>query len=704
MNSLVKGKGEKKSVSEMKNENKTKKQLMDELTELRKEIKKLQTQICKFEDGEKAPSNINDLKETTEALLESKERYRTVVENIDLRMTLIDSNYKIIMTNAAQGRLFHKPAGEFVGKECFREFEKRNTVCPHCPGTKAMALRCRTEVETEGVLDNGIRFSVKIYAFPVFSSNGAVTGFIETVEDITERKRTEQELGYFRRQYELILQSAGEGILGLDLEGRHAFVNPSAASMLGYEVKELIGQDSHAIWHHSKTDGSPYPEQECPIYAAYKDGAVHHVRDEVFWRKDGTSFPVAYTSTPILEDGKLAGAVVTFWDITERKLAKENINESEKKFKTIFNSARDGILLADIETKKFYLGNEAICQMLGYSLDEIKTLGVEEIHPEKDLPYVMEQFEKQRRKGIFIAKDIPLKKKDGSVIYVDINSVPIILGERTYMLGMFRDITDRRMAEEEIRKLNEELEQKVIQRTAEFEAANRELEAFSYSVSHDLKAPLRAIAGFSSILIEDHYDELDDEGKRLLNIVRDNTQKMGELIEDILALSRIGRKEIDLLEIDMDKLAKAVFDEIKATVPEREIQFDIKPLSPAYGYEGLVRQVFFNLLFNAIKFTRFKENAIIEVGGYVEGSENIYYVKDNGAGFDMQYADKLFGAFQRLHGEQFEGTGIGLAIVQRIMHRHGGRIWAKGKVNEGATFYFTLPKQQINERLKRIEG
>jgi light-regulated signal transduction histidine kinase (bacteriophytochrome) len=166
---------------------------------------------------------------------------------------------------------------------------------------------------------------------------------------------------------------------------------------------------------------------------------------------------------------------------------------------------------------------------------------------------------------------------------------------------------------------------------------------------------------------------------------------MGTLIDDLLSLSRIGRKEIERSKIDMDKLAKTVFDEIKATVPERGIQFDIKPLPPAYGDEGLLHQVFFNLLFNAIKFTRFKENAILQLGGYVEGTENVYYVKDNGVGFDMQYADKLFGAFQRLHGEQFEGTGIGLATVQRIIHRHGGRIWAEGKVNEGATFYFTLP-------------
>lgn len=234
-------------------------------------------------------------------------------------------------------------------------------------------------------------------------------------------------------------------------------------------------------------------------------------------------------------------------------------------------------------------------------------------------------------------------------------------------------------------------EKELIKRTTQLEAANKELEAFSYSVSHDLRAPLRAIDGFSRVLMEDYSDKLDSEGGRLLNIVRDNTQKMGQLIEDILALSRLGRKQMEISEIDMAKLAKSVFDELKTTVPERAIQLDIKTLLPAHGDQSMIRQVFVNLLSNAIKFTRPKEKAVIEISGATKGNENVYCVKDNGVGFDMQYLNKLFGVFQRLHSaEEFEGTGVGLAIVQRIIHRHGGRVWAEGNVNEGATFCFTL--------------
>jgi len=236
------------------------------------------------------------------------------------------------------------------------------------------------------------------------------------------------------------------------------------------------------------------------------------------------------------------------------------------------------------------------------------------------------------------------------------------------------------------RRLNEQL----AARGELLEAANTELEAFSYSVSHDLRAPLRAIDGFSRILEEDYSETFDDEGRRLLGVVRRNTQKMGVLIDDLLTFSRLGRKELARTPIVMGDMARSAFDELGP--PAREATLRVSDIPPAVGDPAMVRQVFANLLSNALKFAGKNGGAVIEVGGHDGAGENTYFVKDNGVGFDMKYADKLFGVFQRLHSnEEFEGTGVGLAIVQRVVYRHGGRVWAEGESGAGATFYFTLP-------------
>jgi len=251
---------------------------------------------------------------------------------------------------------------------------------------------------------------------------------------------------------------------------------------------------------------------------------------------------------------------------------------------------------------------------------------------------------------------------------------------------------------EKIRKLNELNHQLKIQ-TDKLEDANQELEAFAYSVSHDLRVPLRAIDGFSRILVEDYEDKLDDEGIRLLNIVRENTAKMGHLIDDILLLSRASRQEMKMNELDMAALVKSVYGEFHTDTEGRNIEFTVGNLPHAYGDRAMLGQVFQNLIGNAIKFTRNRDPAIIEVGGKKEGKEIVYYVQDNGAGFDMKYINKLFGLFQRLHSpEEFEGTGVGLSIVQRVIRRHGGRVWGEGTVDGGATIYFTLPTEKPKKK------
>ncbi len=319
-------------------------------------------------------------------------------------------------------------------------------------------------------------------------------------------------------------------------------------------------------------------------------------------------------------------------------------------------------------------------QTLGFTAEELLASPyIDFVHPE-DRDKTFAEAQRLTTEGeVTVSFENRYRCKDGSYKWFLWNAVPS--AERQVIYAAARDITERKRMEQLLEAQN-----------IQFEAANKEREAFSYSISHDLRAPLRAIDGFSRILLEDYADTLDAEGQRLLGVVRDNTQKMAQLIDDLLAFSRIGRAQMAASTIHMHALVQEVLEELKPTLGERAVRFEVNPLPEAQGDRAMIRQVVVNLLANAVKFTRPRPHAEIEVGARVENGQAIYYVKDNGAGFDMQYANKLFGVFHRLHRqEEFEGTGVGLAIVQRVVHRHGGRVWAEGKVNEGATFYFSLP-------------
>ncbi|MHB8139563.1 MAG: ATP-binding protein [Smithellaceae bacterium] len=323
-----------------------------------------------------------------------------------------------------------------------------------------------------------------------------------------------------------------------------------------------------------------------------------------------------------------------------------------------------------------------------------------------------------------IVRDYPLSIRNSSGQGIDVlYNASLYKNETGEVQGIFaaaRDITALRHAEKELQAAHDELELRVEERTDELkrannaleleiherkeveklialrtkllEVTNKELESFSYSVSHDLRAPLRAIDGYSRMILRDQRDHLNDDARRKFDLIRSNTQMMGKLIDDLLAFSRLGRLEINMTRLDMEGLVNDVWMELQIINPDRRIDFKIDKVPASKGDRTLIKQVYSNLLSNAVKYTKNKDKARIETGGYKEENENIYYVKDNGVGFDMDYYDKLFGVFQRLHGtDEYEGTGVGLAIVQRIIHRHGGRVWAEGQVEEGAAFYFTLP-------------
>jgi PAS domain S-box-containing protein len=374
----------------------------------------------------------------------------------------------------------------------------------------------------------------------------------------------------------------------------------------------------------------------------------------------------------------------------------EELQKNEQLFRALIENNADMMTMSTAEGKLLYC-SPSVTKVLGYSQKDFFNRGPDFVHPDDAPGLYVAVSSIMDSPGKMVYRRLRLKHFNGQYRWCE-TTVHNLLHDPYVksLVSNFRDIHDKKLAEEEIELLNTSLEQKVKERTAQLEAANKELEAFSYSVSHDLRAPLRAISGFARIFNEDLGPTLNDEGKRLLGIIRGNAERMGTLIDDLLTFSRLGRQSIKCVKTDMNQLVETVLGNIRNNM-SYNAEIKVNTLQHVVADPGLLSIVFNNLICNAIKYSSKVEKPVIEVSSYVEDNAVVVKITDNGVGFDMEYKDKLFGVFQRLHSsDEFEGTGVGLAIVQRIIHKHGGKVWAEGTVNKGASFYFSLPLETDN--------
>ncbi len=506
-----------------------------------------------------------------------------------------------------------------------------------------------------------------------------------------QRQKAERAQRESEEQIQTIFRGAPDAVIVIDERGTIIKWNPKAETIFGWQSYEVVGRSlqdtilphryretfNAGLQHFLGTRQEPAPGATIEIQAI---------------NRTNTELDVAFSISPIMVDGKYL-FIGFARDITEqkkteagRKHAETIIQKQKQDIQDFINSM--STMCAKVDTDgRILLVNKIAIRASGLSFEELmKSNFLEgkwwtydpEVHAK-----VCKAF-KKACSGIAINYDENIFLF-GQVLPINFSLMPImgLEGNVDYIVAEGRDIASIKLTEAALQK-----------RTNELEQANRELEAFSYSVSHDLRAPLRIIDGYTEIMVNDYSDKLDEEGKRMFGIIRENTAKMGQLIDDLLNLSRLGRKELIIQPVNMKQMVESVASE-QTNSKIKQVKIEIGELDDAECDNNLLRQVWVNLISNAIKYSRSKEKPVIQVNSYSTAQEIIYSIKDNGAGFNMKYADKLFGVFQRFHKmTEYEGTGVGLALVQRIITRHGGRVWAEAEVNKGATFYFSLPVQK----------
>lgn len=501
---------------------------------------------------------------------------------------------------------------------------------------------------------------------------GSLIGTLEINRDITEFKKAEESCA----QLAAIVDHSDDAIFSKTLDGVILNWNQGAQRMYGYSAEEVTGKSISILLPEGYKDEMP------AILEKVRCGESVRDLDTVRMRKDGTIIPVLLTVSPIKNlNGMIIGASTIAHDITDRKQAEEALRESEDRFRTLAEAIPQLAYIAKADGSVYWC-NRRLYEYTGKNLEQLENWGWQCIYDPKVLPRVLVRWKQSLAAGEPLDMEFPLLGADGASRQFLTRIMPLkdSSGRVVQWFGTSTDINELK-----------QLEEQLVRRANDLAAVNSELESFSYSVAHDLRAPLAALTGLINILQEDYSVKLDDQGKEYLSIVAKSALKMNELISDILSLSKISRQEMQYSDVDMSAMAQGIIDDLKQLNPSRIIDITIQKNHHTFADESLLQLALQNLLSNAWKYTGKTPQPHIEFGAFDRDGKRIFYVKDNGTGFDMKDADKLFAPFKRLHNESdFSGVGVGLPIVDRVIKRHGGKIWAESKIGKGATFFFTL--------------
>jgi PAS domain S-box-containing protein len=532
--------------------------------------------------------------------------------------------------------------------------------------------------------------TLSISGEPMFDDSGAFKGYRGIGQDITARKRTEEELRASRRLLEIVIDAIPMSIFAKDTNSNYVMVNKYAAEFFETSKQAMVMRHTSRLPTHEATRTQSLEDDQW-VYQNRR--TLTH--ETFIQRPDGTPVPFHSSKIPLFDDGgALIGLLGINRDVSEERRAQEALRESEQRFRAVFERSKAGIATWGLDGL-FLTVNSAFCEFVGYAADELvgKMSAGNLRQPGEDEGL---NLTGRMRRGELshITRDRRYRRRDASTVWGRTTIAAVTGNDRVpqYFIAVVIDITEARESRERIERFNVELEERVEERTAELRDVIKELDAFTYSVSHDLRAPVGAVSGFAHLLRTSESLHLSDDGKHLLSVIEQNAERMVNLIEGLLRFARLGRAKIQRLPLSMDALARDALREL-ADATRAEVQ--IGNLPECEGDPVLLQQVWANIIGNALKYSKTRNPPRIEVGW--DQGKQAYFVRDNGVGFDMQYADKLFGAFERLHAEaEFEGSGIGLAIVHRIIERHGGTIWAEAAVDRGATFWFTVPAAPPN--------